>query len=580
MSSVGVPSPDPNQQYQPWLPAAPNPSNGIYGYSALPYGAWDPNANNGQGNGPDTSQLGFAPSGNEADVDPNASMEKIYAANRDTINTTGNAIGQQAGNALNYYGGVQQNYQTAQNNALNQLQQTPGFNPGEAGQINVDYSQYNTTPGQYSAIAGDPNAPVQTLNNGVNTENTSTQQYGQNLGAQLGQAEQWSKGAADQFATGVGGAASGLGSGLQSAQSKFAPLDTAVNNPALGFDPNGTEKQLTDSDVNDLVTSAGTTVGNQFGTAEDTLRRQAAAQGNTSPAAEAALRQQLVTQEAATAGDTMTNARIAALQAQYGRAQGIEGQREAATQAQTGFQATAATTEEAAAQAAAAQAGQANIGAQEAIGSNSQNVANNAGQQNINAANTYGQFNVGQQNTQTGQQYGAQSTAEQLGAQRAQTSAQMQNQQGVTAAQDTSQGAQTVGNARIAGQGNYRTGVQGQQQLAQSGAQGAQQTQLGAYGTQTSGANTAASGQAGFEVNKPSFGDSLAKDTAGSIANLFENGGMADEDMIAKVGERGPEMVVPASGDVNATMLEGVRGGRYGGPKNRRKEEIQFGVAA
>lgn len=544
--------------FQPWLQPPPSPANGLYGYNPYPYGGWDPNAGkpkldaNGNpvldasgnpvvtGNGPDTSQMGFTPGGNEVDVDPNASMEQIYAANRDTINTTGNQIGQQAGNQLNYYGPLQQGFQTAQSNALNQLQETPGYTDAES-----------------SAIRGNPNAPVQAVDQGVTREQGALDQYGRNLGAQLNQGQGWMGDAAAQYKSGVRNATSGLATGLGDAQGKFAPLDTAVNNPQLGFDPNGTERQMTDQDVQDLITSSGTTVGNQFKTAEDTLERQAAAQGNTSPAAQAALRQQLVTQEAATAGDAMTNARIAALQAQQARAAQIEQQREGATQTQTGFKATAATTEEAAAQAAAAQAGQANIGAEENIGANTQNVANTAAQQNLNAANTYGQFDVGQQTTQTGQQYGSQNTAEQEAASRAGTTA----------------------NQRIAGQGAYRSGVQGQQQMAQQGGQQAQQTQLGAFGTTTSGENAAASGQSGFEIGKHSLGDAVGSNFATFFSPPKAEGGFSGQDEIATVGESGPEWVGDphAASNVNSIMKESVR---YGGRKKRYEDPEMFGVAA
>lgn len=563
--------------YQPWLQPPPPPANGPYGYSPYPYGGFDPNANNRKGNGPDTSQMGYAPSGNEADVNPNASMEDIYAANRDTINTTGNGLEQEGGNQLNYYGGQAVADQTAQNQALNQLQQTPGYTAPIASQINQDYSQFNSTPAQFAAIQGDPNAPVATSNVGVANEQNAEAQYGQNLSSQINQTEGWQGDAATQYGAGVNGAASGLSTGLNSAQGKFAPLDTAVNNSQLGFDPNNTEKQLSDSDVNDLVTSAGTTVGNQFGTAEDTLERQAAAQGNTSPAAQAALRQNLITQEAATAGDTMTNARIAANQAQATRAQSIEQQREGAVDTQTGLQATAATTEEAAAQAAAGQAGQSNIAAQESIGANTQNTANNVSNQALTAANNYGQFDVGQQNTQTGQNYSAAQTAENEGSTRAAQTATMQNQQGVTAATDTATGAKTVGDATIAGQGAYRSGVAGQQSLNQQGAATGQNTQTAAYGTATTGANTAAAGQGNFEVGKPSFGDSLGKGIAGAVAGLFADGGTAEYDgQLAKIAERGePEMVIPAGGN-NAIQMEGV----YGSSRKKRNADDELRMAA
>jgi hypothetical protein len=503
---------------------------------------------------------GFLPQDNEYGGEP---MQNIFTSNANQISDTGSAIAAQGANELNYYGAQQQQYTGAENQALNNLAQTPGFTPSEAGQINVDYSQFNTPQSQYTAMAGDPNAPVQTLNQGVSGEGAMLNQYQSNLGGELGQyssdlggnvsAFGSETGAALQGAdTGVTGAVSGLQSGLSSAQQAFQPLNTAVNNSALAFDPNNTEQQLTPEQQQAMVTAAGTTVGNQFQTAEDTLMQQAAAQGNTSPAAVAALRQQLVTQEAATAGDTMTQAGIAAEQAGFQQASSIEQQREGAVQAQTGLQATAATTEEAAAQAAAGLGGQANIGAQQTLGQEALgqatnygtqqvNAANALGQANVNAANTYGQFSTGQENTMTGQQYGAENTAEQEAASRAQSIGQMQYNEGTGSQQLTSQGAQTVGGANIAGEAAYRSGVAGQEQQAQAGGATAQQTELGAYGTQTSGINSAASGQANFSVGKPSLGDSAGK----ALTSLFAEGGVAFEPTIAKLGERGPEAVIP-----------------------------------
>ena len=119
--------------------------------------------------------------------------------------------------------------------------------------------------------------------------------------------------------------------------------------------------------------------------------------------------------------------------------------------------------------------------------------------------------------------------------------ANTQYSQGTGSQQLTSQGAQATGNARIAGQSAYRSGVAGQQGMAQQGGQAAQQTQLGAYGTQTSGVTSNATGQAGFETNKSSLGDAAGK----ALTGLFAEGGVADHPMIAKLGEKGPELVVP-----------------------------------
>lgn len=512
------------------------------------------------------------------DVNPNASMEDIFSANRNQISEEGNQIGQEAGNELNYYQPLQQQYTSAENAALNNLAQTPGYTPGEAGQINVDYSQYDTTPGQYAAITGDPNAPVSAVTSGTANEGAMLNQYQANLGGELAQYSGYLGGATDAYGAGVGGAASGLEIGLEGAQGKFSGLDTAVSNPALGFDPNSTEKQMTNQDVQNLVTSAGTTVGNQFQAAKDQLEQRAAAQGNTSPEALAAEEMALTTQGAATAGDAMTNAQIAANNAQYQRAAGIEQQREGATQTQAGLEATAATTEEAAAQAAAGQAGQANIGAQENIGAQQIGAANAIGQENVNAANTYGQYSTGEENTMTNQLYPAEATAEQLASQRAAQNAQMQYGEGTGSAQLTSGGAQTVGNARQAGLASYRSGVAGQQQGAQQGGESALQAQEGAYGTQTQGVNQAAGSQAGFEVGKPSLGDSLAKTALGSLVSgftggalsaaqqgsgMFGDGGVAYHSQIAKLGEKGPELVREPQGDtlVHTPTIARIAGG-------------------
>lgn len=661
----------------------PVPSANPYGIYGSPYGPYGANSSGSQ-----QSSVGWNVSSPYVDVDPNASMEDIFSTNRNVINTNGNVIGNEAGNALNYYDPLQQQYQGAAANALNNLQSTPGYNAGESSQIGADYGQFNTSPqalqsqflnqGEQTGIAGNPAGSTDVAGQGVANEGAFLNQYQSNLGGQLGQyATNLGQGGKD-FASGVGGAASnatqnvnsalagansgvgsaltgansgvtgalgsygsglqsalgseqggvnsavsGLGSGLQDAQGKFSNLDSAVYDPSLGFDPNQTEKQLTDQDVQEMRTAAGVSAGDQFQTAEDTLERQAAQAGNTSPAALAAMRQNLVTQEAATAGDVENQAEINAKQAQYSRAAGIEGQRLGATQTQAGMKATAATTEEAAAQAAAGLTGQsnlaaqqflgsqgvgaanslgqanlqgqqylgglnlggqqylgtnnlqgqqylgtANLGAQNAIGQNEMQSINNLGSQNINSANQYGQFSTGQGNTMTNQMYNAASTAEQLASQRAALIAQNRQatqtgvnntaySQGTGSQQLNSQGQQAIGGARIAGNNSYLSGAQTQQGMAQQGAQAAQQTQLGAYGTQTSGLNANSTGQAGFEVGKPSLGDSLGQAAAGLIGTAggaaakagaahLAAGDIVTEPTTAIIGEDGPEIVVPA----------------------------------
>ena len=128
--------------------------------------------------------------------------------------------------------------------------------------------------------------------------------------------------------------------------------------------------------------------------------------------------------------------------------------------------------------------------------------------------------------------------------------------QGVNSAQATSQGAQTVGNAQITGQNNYRSGVQAQQNQAQQGVGMATGTQQNAYGTQTNGLNASTATAANMKTGQPSaLGDltgvlnsvtGLAKAVGSSGAG--SGGGGALGDVITKpevrwIAERGPELV-------------------------------------
>jgi len=588
-----------SQNPQAMQDSALTPPNSILNPPNSPYGGVYGNAPNPTSvANPTWSNVGQGGTGN----DENDILQQAYN-NQQYINQQGQQLNQEAQGELAYYGPQQATYDQAQAQALKQLQQNPGYTPGQAGQINVDYSQYNTTPGalnsqfltqgEQGGIAGDPNRPLQAAYTGTQNEGDQLNSYGANLGAQVGaygenlsgqvgNYSNYTKGALDTLNTGTGAAVGKLASGLQGAQSGFSKLDTAVNNPGLAFDPNNTERQLTDADVQEMETAAGTTVGNSYRTAEDQLQRNAAAAGNTSPLAIAAANARLQTQEASQQGEAETNAEIAAKQAQQTRAAQIEAQREGAVQTATGLRAGAATTEQSQAQAAAALAGTQGlsaaelagvqgIGAAENVGQAGINAANTYGQAGINAANQYGQTAINQQDTMTNQQYGAQATAEQLAAARAAQLAgnrqatqanvnQTQYNQGTGSAQLTSGGAQAVGNQQIAGQNAYRAGVAGQQQYNQQGGQQAMGAQQSAYGTQTGGLNASTAAAGNMKTNQPS----VIKDiTSMAGAFLSAKGDVVTEPEVHLIAEKGPEWVGPV-----------------GTPYNKRKQQPQDGDPA
>lgn len=476
---------------------------------------------------------------------PYAPMEERYTQNSNLADARGTQLANEGIAATGYYGGLIPKYQNQLDTSLDELKSQPGYTPGESDKIGVDYSEFNTRndPGLEKAEAGNPGFALQSADEGISNEGAQLNAYGQNLSGQVGNYDQWTGGALDT-----------LNDKLDNSQD-FSRLNSAVDRSDLGYE--GQAKQLTDKDVSDIETSAGTTLGNKYRSAEDELRRNAAAAGNTSPLAIAAANARLQHEEAADAGDAMTNARIAALQAQATRAQQIEAQREGATQTQAAMQAAAGTTEQSQKQAAAALAGQKGI-----------DVATNAGNVGINAANTYGQQALNEQNTMTGQKYTAASTADQQASDRAAALAAQRYGQGTSSAAATSQGAKTVGDARIAGNNAYRSGVAGQQQGAQTGAQNGLNSQNQTYATETGAINTAAGQQGNFALGKPSLGDAVAnaglttlvKGAAGAITGAAD-GGMFTEPTNVRIAEGGePEMVIPM--------------GRYGKPQMVTKPTV------
>lgn len=536
-----------------------------------------------------TSQYGSGNFGNEN-----------YYANQQFIGQQGQNINNETAAQQGYYGSLIPGYQQQEDTALNNLNQNPGYTPSQTGQINVNYGQFNTSPqalqSEYLSpteqqdIYGNPAAAEQVINQGVAGEGAMLNQYQANLGGTLGAYQQNLGGQVQNLDTGLGGATQALGQGLQQAQSGDSAITAAASNPNLAFDPNHTENQLSNQDVQNLVTSAGTTVGNQYQAAENQLTQNAAAAGNTSPLALAAANARLENQSAANAGDAMTNAQIAAEQAQYQQAAGIEGQREGAAQAQAGLGLQAGTFEQQQAQNAAALAGEAGIGSAETAGLAGINAANTYGSQALNTANNYGQTSIGTQENIANQQYGAANEADILGTQRAQNIAdnrqnidtginQTQYGQGVGSAGLTASGAANVGQTQIAGENAYRQGLAGQEGFAQTGGNQALQEQLANYLGEGQLLNQSTSNEGSYINQSPTFAGQFGQIMSGlgsfftggaAATNAYNNlakGGMVTEPTVARIGESGPEkvssMTAPYSShvvDTPTTALLGDKG--------------------
>ncbi len=484
--------------------------------------------------------------------DPDGKISLKFKQDAAQIAAGGDQITNAAQGGLDYSGQRQVDQAGLTDEALEQLRQNPGYNADEAAKIGTDYGQYKTTPDQERAQLGDPSIAWRKAEEGNQAQGAMLNQYQANLGGQYQNYGDQTNAGLDELRGGLDDATGKLDSGLNAAQGKFGKLDAAVNDPSLGFDPNTTMKQLSDADVQGIRDAAGRRVGNSYRAAQDDLVRRAAADGNTSPLAIAAARSRLEARSAADVGDADADANIAALQAQYDRASGIEGQRLNASQAQAGMRANAATTEQAQAQNAAALSGTTAVGAADSYGSQAIAARQKYGQAGLDTANQYGQYSTNTAGQMADRSTSAAQTADTQGADRATQTNQQRYGQGMDTASANSSGAQKIGDARIAGQGAYRTGVADQAAQAQQGAQKSIDQQNTAYGTKTGGLVASTGNRSQYENTGPGglgkTGSALLSAAVGGAqaagtAMGHADGGMITEPEVARIAERGPEMV-------------------------------------
>ncbi len=523
----------------------------------------------------------YRPATSVLNQDTEAPIHRMFYEDQNAINSGANQINDESQSQLEHYGDRQINNESKVDQSLDQLNSNPGYTGPEQAQINPGFGQYRTsgtglsnmflTPDEQQSIYGSPSAGwTQTMQDTAN-QNAKVGDYGTALNGAVGNYASGTNAGMGTLASGLNGATGALDQGLNSSQDKFGKLDSAVNNSQLGFDPNGTERQHSDQDVQNMRTAAGTRVGNQYRSAEDDLYRRAAAAGNTSPLAIAAANERLQRDSAAGQGDAELQADIQARQAQQDRASQIEAQRLGATQNQAGMQANAATQEQAQAQAAAGQSGQAKIGAATTIGNQAVQAGKDIGQAGINAANSYGSAAINNATNVAGQNYNAVTNADNTSSARAaqlagarQTAQNSVNDtqynQGMATGTADANAGKTIGDARIAGNTAYRSGVAGQASNAQQGGQEAVNQQNTALSTLTNGLNTSTNNRAVYENTGPGalgkagnailggvLGAAGSAAAGGSKFGLGATGGAFDEPTPMHIGESGPEMVFSAS---------------------------------
>lgn len=476
---------------------------------------------------------------------------KIAANQRALVWGKGDVLNQEATDQAGEAGASRNAYLDTTNDIENQyLSGQGGYNADEAAAIRGDtgsYSRYfdpqqmsaNVQAGQQAQqgavsqmqeglnSAIDPNALSQsqgyrdTMNQSLTSEGQDMGNAVQNMGENMGQ-------------------------GLLNEQSQ---LNAAVDPSKLGLSSGFTNNYLmSPEEQQNIVTGAGISAGLKDSQAVGDLNRAAAAAG-TDPMGVAAYRARMGRQQAADAGDAMTQARIGASNAAAQRQQTNESMRLGAQQDIASRQQQNAQT-----------IGQQGIAAQADWTKTGLAARESWAQQQQAAAN---QAEINRQNTQqyiTGAKMNAAATGGQAALQNAQTSTgqTMQQQQyntntgtGITQAQDAanSQRAAGIANQRINQQNlalsnqNQKAGMFNQNQ------QGAYGRQQQTYATQAGASNQAA--QQGLAASQtPSTFDKIAAAGAGAIgaaakAGYIDEGDVVTQPSLRVLGENGPEAVVP-----------------------------------
>lgn len=404
----------------------------------------------------------------------------------------------QAGDDASVQGGA---LQTAGSGLLNQFGSEylnqGNLQGGYRGQADTAYGDLSANPGysatDRAAIQGNPNAGFQYYNPTELQGDTSDYAGNLNRAAQQGQEylqagptnqTTWQGGINKNLETAGGEAVSGIQGGLDTAVGGYGTNLNAAVDPSkltVGSQLNGYE--LSPEEAQNIRNVAAQTTQGQYGKMSKQAQLQAEAQGNTSPAALAAIQENLGRQGAIDAGNAASQAELAANQTAANRLLSKTQTNLGANQTLAQLQAQNATNLEGAQSNAANQI----YGAKQGTAANqaatetqaNESIAANQG----TAANA--EANLGYNAAQTG---GAQKIATDTGL-------QATGQNLATGADAAASGrAATTANQTKSDQNSVRNYYTGQQGAAQTGQTTAGNQALSAYGGTTSayGAQTGA----------------------------------------------------------------------------------------
>jgi len=555
--------------------------------------------------------------------------------NRDRFNQQGDEINQYLRDRQGYYDQNERAYQDQADLAYQDLNQTPGYNSVEAGGIygdpNAAFRYYN--PDMLSGDMQQGNADVfnsaTSYGRGIRqaSDRTAT-----NLGGAATAGSEGLRGAASRLGAGVTSAADAYGSGVTSAADQAAatlraPTDdqTGWQNGVYGYLRGENEGALdeygnalssatdrdklalsrdfakdygmSDAEMQGIKDVAAQSTAGQYAKMAANAKLRAAAQGNTSPAALAAIEEQLGREGASQAGDAATRAAVAASAERANRIRDIEGMRLGSEQdLATRGQANAGNLYQGRAGSAQNLSQLEQQGIQSITNNRMQGAsdaarygytaADAAGKARMDAADTAGRFDYNAEGgaadlgyraaagtsdadynaAAQGGQAGIDASKYMAGNRQAVDTANQETGQRLASGADAASVARNaeIANARRSGQADYRGYLTDATKTAQSGSQAAAGQRIQNYGTQSNAVNDA-TGQgmkaaqakdsqpgmfskilgavSGVAGAVPGIGTAIKAGT-GIAKSFMADGGIVTQPTLAVIGERGPEKVV------------------------------------
>lgn len=409
--------------------------------------------------------------------------------NRNREMVTGDELQQQFQNNAQYYGGNEGNYRILADNAYSGLNDQPGYNSDDTAAIKGDpgaaFKYYD--PSAINSRVGDLQGD---LNDAANNGASSLEAVAPGEQSAYGDAEAGLKGAQD---------------------SALGEYGSQVGN---SLDTLGSEYPMTEGEQQNIRDVAAQTTGGQYRSMQDRAAMQAAAQGNTSPAALAAIQEQLGRQGAIDAGNAASTAEMNANSAAAQRELTLSQQQQSAAGNLYGAKSGAAENE-----AALKAQGASSVAGTQLAG------ANSAANLRYGAANTGGQaaIDAAKSNQATGQAL-------------------------ATNTDNTASGrAKTVADTTLAGQQGYRNYLTDQQKTAQQGQQANDTNKINTFANEYGAANNATATGSNAAIAQASGNTALAGSimsaASGALAG-FADGAVITKPTIAKIGERGPERVI------------------------------------